>query len=161
LEAVVATLDPRQKIEMLKSRAAHVRQPDWKKAIKAHADRLERVAKATSSAWPRSSPGELGPRHIRPPEGGKDPAPFPASYRLRVCSPPPNALSPSAIVALHGRWCKVHYLDDNPVQLMIERRVKQDEFTDARTRIFPFAFFDWHEFGPLIFPPATTSTADH
>ena len=31
LEAVVATLDPRQKIEMLKSRVGHVRQPDWKK----------------------------------------------------------------------------------------------------------------------------------
>jgi hypothetical protein len=45
LEAVVATLDPRQKIEMLKSRAAHIRQPDWKKAVKTHADRLERVAK--------------------------------------------------------------------------------------------------------------------
>lgn len=45
LEAVVATLDPRQKIEMLKSRAGHFRQPGWKKAIKTHADRLERVAK--------------------------------------------------------------------------------------------------------------------
>jgi hypothetical protein len=45
LEAVVATLDPRQKIEMLKSRAVHITQPDWKKAIKTHADRLERIAK--------------------------------------------------------------------------------------------------------------------
>jgi argininosuccinate lyase len=45
LEAVVATLDPRQKIEMLKSRAAHIKQQDWKKAVKTHADRLERVAK--------------------------------------------------------------------------------------------------------------------
>jgi hypothetical protein len=45
LEAVVATLDSRQKIEMLKSRAAHIRQPDWKKAVKTHADRLERIAK--------------------------------------------------------------------------------------------------------------------
>lgn len=45
LESVVATLDPRQKIEMLKGRAAHVRQIDWKKALKNHADRLERIAK--------------------------------------------------------------------------------------------------------------------
>jgi hypothetical protein len=44
-EALVATLDPRQKIEMLKSRAAHIRQQGWKKAVKAHAGRLERVAK--------------------------------------------------------------------------------------------------------------------
>jgi hypothetical protein len=50
LEAVVATLDPRQKIEMLKSRAAHVRQSDWKKAIKTHADRLDRVAKMRNAA---------------------------------------------------------------------------------------------------------------
>jgi hypothetical protein len=50
LEAVVATLDPRQKIEMLKSRAAHTRQPDWKKAVKTHADRLERVAKVRNAA---------------------------------------------------------------------------------------------------------------
>jgi hypothetical protein len=50
LEAVVATLDPRQKIEMLKSRAGHVRQPDWKKAIKTHADRLERIAKMRNAA---------------------------------------------------------------------------------------------------------------
>jgi hypothetical protein len=50
LEAVVATLDPRQKIEMLKSRAGHIRQPDWKKAIKTHADRLGRVAKMRNAA---------------------------------------------------------------------------------------------------------------
>src|SRR5665213_1344031 len=31
-----------------------------------------------------SSLGELGPRHTRPPEGGRDPAPFPAGYRLRA-----------------------------------------------------------------------------
>jgi hypothetical protein len=35
---------------MLKSRAGHVRQPDWKKAIKTHADRLERVAKMRNAA---------------------------------------------------------------------------------------------------------------
>lgn len=45
LEAVVATLDPRQKIEMLKARADQVRQPDWRKVMKTHADRLARVAK--------------------------------------------------------------------------------------------------------------------
>ena len=50
LEAVVATLDPRQKVEMLKSRAGHVRQPDWRKAIKTHADRIERVAKFRNAA---------------------------------------------------------------------------------------------------------------
>jgi argininosuccinate lyase len=50
LEAVVATLDPRQKIEMLKSRAAHIRQQDWKKAVKTHAERLERVAKIRNAA---------------------------------------------------------------------------------------------------------------
>jgi hypothetical protein len=44
-EALVATLDPRQKIEMLRSRAAHIRQQGWKKAVKTHAGRLERVAK--------------------------------------------------------------------------------------------------------------------
>ncbi|MGY3130142.1 hypothetical protein ACVWZM_000824 [Bradyrhizobium sp. USDA 4501] len=49
LEAVVATLDPRQKIEMLKSRASHIRQHDWKKAVKTHADRLERVAKVRNA----------------------------------------------------------------------------------------------------------------
>lgn len=49
LEPVVATLDPRQKIEMLKGRAAHIRQADWKKAIRTHADRLERVAKVRNA----------------------------------------------------------------------------------------------------------------
>jgi hypothetical protein len=45
LESVVATLDPRQKTEILKSRAKHIRQKDWQKALKTHADRLERVAR--------------------------------------------------------------------------------------------------------------------
>jgi hypothetical protein len=45
LETVVATLDPRQKTEILKSRAKHIRQKDWQKALKTHADRLERVAR--------------------------------------------------------------------------------------------------------------------
>jgi hypothetical protein len=45
LESIVATLDPRQKIEILKSRASHVRQKDWQKPLKTHADRLERVAR--------------------------------------------------------------------------------------------------------------------
>jgi hypothetical protein len=34
---------------MLKSRVAHIRQADWKKAIKTHADRLERVAKVRNA----------------------------------------------------------------------------------------------------------------
>jgi hypothetical protein len=64
LEAVVATLDPRQKIEILKARAEHVRQPDWKKALKTHADRLERVAKVRNTAChvpliPNKATGEL------------------------------------------------------------------------------------------------------
>jgi hypothetical protein len=46
LEAVVATFDARQKVEMLKNRAAHV---NWRKAIKTHADRIERVAKIIPS----------------------------------------------------------------------------------------------------------------
>jgi hypothetical protein len=45
LETIVATLDARQKIEILKSRAKHIRQKDWQKALKTHADRLERVAR--------------------------------------------------------------------------------------------------------------------
>jgi hypothetical protein len=50
LEAVVATLDPRQKVEMLKSRSGHIRQSDWKKAFKTHADRMERIAKIRNAA---------------------------------------------------------------------------------------------------------------
>jgi hypothetical protein len=64
LEAVVATLDPRQKIEMLKSRAGHIRQHDVKQAIKTHADRLERVAKTRNVVChtplvPSKNDGEL------------------------------------------------------------------------------------------------------
>jgi hypothetical protein len=50
LETVVATLDPRQKVEMLKERAKHIRQLEWRKATQTHADRLERVAKARNAA---------------------------------------------------------------------------------------------------------------
>jgi hypothetical protein len=50
LESVVATLDTRQKIEILKTRAAHVRAKDWKKALQTHADRLERVARLRNAA---------------------------------------------------------------------------------------------------------------
>jgi hypothetical protein len=52
----------------------------------------------------------------------------------------------------HGRWCKVHHLNDNQVQLMVERGVKQDEFADARARVFPFAFFNRHELDPYLSP---------
>jgi hypothetical protein len=45
LETVIATLDHRQKIEILKSRAKHIRQKDWQKGLRTHADRLERVAR--------------------------------------------------------------------------------------------------------------------
>jgi argininosuccinate lyase len=37
LETVVATLDPRQKVEMLKERAKHIRQLEWRKATQTHA----------------------------------------------------------------------------------------------------------------------------
>lgn len=50
LESVVATLDTRQKVEILKNRAAHIRQADWKKALKTHADRIERVARMRNAA---------------------------------------------------------------------------------------------------------------
>lgn len=49
LETVVATLDSRQKIEILKSRSGHIKQPDWRKALKTHADRLERVARVRNA----------------------------------------------------------------------------------------------------------------
>ncbi len=45
LESVVATLDARQKIEILKNRGKHIREANWKKAVLTHADRLERVAR--------------------------------------------------------------------------------------------------------------------
>lgn len=50
VEAVIATLDPRQKIEILKARADHMQQADWKKGLKTHADRLERVARVRNMA---------------------------------------------------------------------------------------------------------------
>jgi hypothetical protein len=64
LESVVATLDPRQKIEILKARASHVRQKDWQKGLRTHADRLERVARIRNAVChtplvPNKSNGEL------------------------------------------------------------------------------------------------------
>jgi hypothetical protein len=50
LESVVATLDARQKVEILKNRAAHIRQTDWKKGLTTHADRVERVARIRNAA---------------------------------------------------------------------------------------------------------------
>ncbi|SHG45925.1 hypothetical protein [Bradyrhizobium erythrophlei] len=50
LEPVVATLDTRQKIEMLKAHAKHIRQKDWKKAVQTHADRMERIARIRNAA---------------------------------------------------------------------------------------------------------------
>jgi hypothetical protein len=49
LETVVATLDPRQKVEMLKERAKHIRGVEWRKATQTHADRVERVAKVRNA----------------------------------------------------------------------------------------------------------------
>jgi hypothetical protein len=45
LESVVATLDARQKIEILKARGKQITQKDWKKAVLTHASKLERVAR--------------------------------------------------------------------------------------------------------------------
>ena len=41
LESVVATLDPRQKIEMLKARAKLINNADWKKGIRGFCDKAE------------------------------------------------------------------------------------------------------------------------
>ena len=45
LESVIATLDMVRKIEMLKERAKHVSQPNWKKPILSYLDKLERISK--------------------------------------------------------------------------------------------------------------------
>ena len=45
LESVVATLDMVRKIEMLKERAKHISQPNWKRPILSYLDKLERISK--------------------------------------------------------------------------------------------------------------------
>jgi hypothetical protein len=46
LEPVVATLDPSRKVEILKARAKHIAQKDWKKGIEHYLDKVEQVLKA-------------------------------------------------------------------------------------------------------------------
>src|SRR5450631_425168 len=45
LETVVATLDMRQKVEMLKERSKHITQQTWRKPVLSYLDKLERVSK--------------------------------------------------------------------------------------------------------------------
>ncbi len=45
LESVIATLDIVRKIEMLKERAKHISQPNWKRPLLSYLDKLERVSK--------------------------------------------------------------------------------------------------------------------
>jgi len=45
LESVIATLDVNRKIEMLKARSKHIRQPQWRNAIVLHLEKLERISK--------------------------------------------------------------------------------------------------------------------
>jgi transcriptional regulator with XRE-family HTH domain len=45
LESVIATLDVNRKIEMLKARSRHIRQPQWRNAIVLHLEKLERISK--------------------------------------------------------------------------------------------------------------------
>jgi transcriptional regulator with XRE-family HTH domain len=45
LESVIATLELNRKIEMLKARARHIRQPAWRKAVLTHLDKLERISR--------------------------------------------------------------------------------------------------------------------
>lgn len=43
LESVIATLDLNRKVEMLKARAKHIQQPQWRNAVLSHLDKLERI----------------------------------------------------------------------------------------------------------------------
>lgn len=45
LESVIASLDVNRKIEMLKARSKHIRQPQWRNAIVLHLEKLERISK--------------------------------------------------------------------------------------------------------------------
>jgi hypothetical protein len=45
LMPVIMTLDPARKIEILKARAKHIAQPDWKKGVSSFVDKAERVFK--------------------------------------------------------------------------------------------------------------------
>lgn len=45
LEFVIASLDVNRKIEMLKARSKHIRQPQWRNAIVLHLEKLERISK--------------------------------------------------------------------------------------------------------------------
>jgi hypothetical protein len=45
LMAVIVTLDPARKLEILKGRAKHIAHPDWKKGVSSFVDKAERVYK--------------------------------------------------------------------------------------------------------------------
>jgi len=50
LETVVATLDSRQKIEMVKARARKLTSPDWQKALLDYVDKIERTNRVRNTA---------------------------------------------------------------------------------------------------------------
>jgi hypothetical protein len=50
LEPVVATLESSRKLEILKGRARHIRQADWKKGVEQYAALLERVNRSRNVA---------------------------------------------------------------------------------------------------------------
>ena len=50
LETVVATLDSRQKIEMIKARARKLSAKDWKKALLDYVEKIENVARIRNTA---------------------------------------------------------------------------------------------------------------
>jgi len=50
LEPVVATLDPSRKLEILKGRSKHVKQPNWRKPIEQYVDLVERVNRVRNIA---------------------------------------------------------------------------------------------------------------
>jgi hypothetical protein len=50
LETVVATLDSRQKIEMIKARARKLSNKDWRKALLDYVDKIEKTARVRNAA---------------------------------------------------------------------------------------------------------------
>lgn len=50
LEPVVATLDSPRKLEILKARVKHIKQPEWKKGVLKYCDNVEKVQKARNAA---------------------------------------------------------------------------------------------------------------
>src|ERR1039458_4101614 len=50
LEPVVATLESSRKVEILKGRLRHIRQPNWKKAVVKYVNLIERVNRSRNIA---------------------------------------------------------------------------------------------------------------